>query len=99
MAAAAPASCALVGDLAAGGGAIVEYAELGIDSFIFGYPHLEEAYRFAELVFLLLPEPYASLAGRADQPDRGCSRNDRQRRCCAGSRRRLSGRAPRRNAL
>ncbi|MBG4732976.1 FMNH2-dependent alkanesulfonate monooxygenase [Pseudomonas aeruginosa] len=42
-----------------------EYAELGIDSFIFsGYPHLEEAYRFAELVFPLLPEPYASLAGR-----------------------------------
>ncbi|HBP2513783.1 TPA: alkanesulfonate monooxygenase, partial [Pseudomonas aeruginosa] len=44
---------------------IGEYAELGIDSFIFsGYPHLEEAYRFAELVFPLLPEPYASLAGR-----------------------------------
>lgn len=37
----------------------------GIESFIFsGYPHLEEAYRFAELVFPLLPEPYASLAGR-----------------------------------
>ena len=44
---------------------IKEYADLGIDSFIFsGYPHLEEAYRFAELVFPLLPEPYASLAGR-----------------------------------
>ena len=29
---------------------------LGIDSFILsGYPHLEEAYRFAELVFPLLP--------------------------------------------
>jgi len=42
---------------------IKEYADLGIDSFIFsGYPHLEEAYRFAELVFPLLPEPYASLA-------------------------------------
>ena len=29
---------------------------LGIDTFILsGYPHLEEAYRFAELVFPLLP--------------------------------------------
>lgn len=33
-----------------------EYAELGIDTFIFsGYPHLEEAYRVAELLFPLLP--------------------------------------------
>lgn len=33
-----------------------EYAALGIDTFIMsGYPHLEEAYRFAELVFPLLP--------------------------------------------
>ena len=29
-----------------------EYEAAGIDTFIFsGYPHLEEAYRFAELVF------------------------------------------------
>lgn len=35
---------------------IREYQEVGIDSFIFsGYPHLEEAYKFAELVFPLLP--------------------------------------------
>ena len=33
-----------------------EYADLGIDTFILsGYPHLEESYRFAELVFPLLP--------------------------------------------
>jgi len=33
-----------------------EYADLGIDTFILsGYPHLEEAYTFAELVFPLLP--------------------------------------------
>ena len=33
-----------------------EYAALGIDTFILsGYPHLEEAYRFAELVFPKLP--------------------------------------------
>jgi len=32
-----------------------EYAELGIETFILsGYPHLEESYRFAELVFPLL---------------------------------------------
>ena len=33
-----------------------EYMEIGIDRFILsGYPHLEECYRFAELVFPLLP--------------------------------------------
>ncbi|MCI0429177.1 MAG: FMNH2-dependent alkanesulfonate monooxygenase [Rhodospirillales bacterium] len=33
-----------------------EYAALGIDTFILsGYPHLEEAYRVAELLFPLLP--------------------------------------------
>jgi len=33
-----------------------EYMALGIDRFIMsGYPHLEEAYRFAELVFPKLP--------------------------------------------
>ncbi|GAA5164546.1 FMNH2-dependent alkanesulfonate monooxygenase [Viridibacterium curvum] len=33
-----------------------EYQEAGADAFVLsGYPHLEEAYRFAELVFPLLP--------------------------------------------
>ena len=33
-----------------------EYMDLGIDRFILsGYPHLEECYRFAELVFPKLP--------------------------------------------
>src|SRR5690606_6397555 len=33
-----------------------EYQALGIEEFILsGYPHLEEAWRFAELVFPLLP--------------------------------------------
>ncbi|PLP95571.1 alkanesulfonate monooxygenase, FMNH(2)-dependent [Pseudomonas sp. FFUP_PS_473] len=59
------AGTALVGDPQQVAGLIKEYADLGIESFIFsGYPHLEEAYRFAELVFPLLPDPYASLAGR-----------------------------------
>ena len=31
---------------------VKEYAALGIDTFIFsGYPHLEESYRVAELLF------------------------------------------------
>ena len=59
------AGTALVGNPQQVAERIKEYADLGIESFIFsGYPHLEEAYRFAELVFPLLPEPYASLAGR-----------------------------------
>ncbi|MFP4833805.1 alkanesulfonate monooxygenase, partial [Paraburkholderia sp. BR10879] len=33
-----------------------EYVDAGADSFVLsGYPHLEEAIRFAELVFPLLP--------------------------------------------
>ncbi len=37
-----------------------EYRSIGIDTFILsGYPHLEEAYRFAELVFPLLPLAHA----------------------------------------
>jgi alkanesulfonate monooxygenase len=57
------AGTALVGNPQEVAARIMEYADLGIDSFIFsGYPHLEEAYQFAELVFPLLPEPYASLA-------------------------------------
>ncbi|MBF3328769.1 LLM class flavin-dependent oxidoreductase, partial [Pseudomonas aeruginosa] len=46
------AGTALVGDPRQVAERIGEYAELGIDTFIFsGYPHLEEAYRFAELLF------------------------------------------------
>jgi alkanesulfonate monooxygenase len=50
------AGTALVGDAQTVAARIEEYAALGIDTFVFsGYPHLEEAYRFAELVFPLLP--------------------------------------------
>ncbi|WP_088348228.1 MULTISPECIES: FMNH2-dependent alkanesulfonate monooxygenase [Rhodomicrobium] len=50
------AGTALVGDPQTVAARIKEYMALGIDSFILsGYPHLEEAYRFAELVFPLLP--------------------------------------------
>jgi alkanesulfonate monooxygenase len=50
------AGTALVGDPETVAERMREYAEIGIDTFILsGYPHLEEAYRFAELVFPLLP--------------------------------------------
>ncbi|WP_439495259.1 FMNH2-dependent alkanesulfonate monooxygenase [Bosea sp. (in: a-proteobacteria)] len=49
------AGTALVGSAEQVAARIKEYQALGIDSFILsGYPHLEEAYRFAELVFPLL---------------------------------------------
>lgn len=50
------AGTALVGDAATVAERMLEYASLGIESFILsGYPHLEEAYRVAELLFPLLP--------------------------------------------
>ena len=49
------AGTALVGDPQTVAARIREYQDIGIDTFILsGYPHLEEAYRFAELVFPLL---------------------------------------------
>lgn len=56
------AGTALVGDGPTVAARMQEYADLGIDTFIFsGYPHLEEAYRVSELLF-----PHLSLA-TADQ--------------------------------
>ena len=50
------AGTALVGDPQTVAQRIQEYADLGIENFVLsGYPHLEEAHRFAELVFPLLP--------------------------------------------
>jgi len=50
------AGTALVGNPQQVADRIKEYAALGLEHFIFsGYPHLEEAHRFAELVFPLLP--------------------------------------------
>ena len=50
------AGTALVGDPETVAARMTEYMELGIEAFILsGYPHLEECYRFAELVFPLLP--------------------------------------------
>jgi len=50
------AGTALVGDPQQVADRLKEYAALGLEYFVLsGYPHLEEAYRFAELVFPLLP--------------------------------------------
>jgi alkanesulfonate monooxygenase len=50
------AGTALVGDPDTVARRMLAYADLGIETFILsGYPHLEEAYRVAELLFPLLP--------------------------------------------
>src|SRR5580658_1049004 len=61
------AGTALVGDAPTVAQRMLEYADLGIDTFILsGYPHLEEAYRVAELLFPLLPlTPTEAKDGRA----------------------------------
>ncbi|WP_076997869.1 FMNH2-dependent alkanesulfonate monooxygenase [Variovorax sp. KK3] len=78
------AGTALVGDAKTVASRIQEYAALGIDNFILsGYPHLEEAYRFAELVFPLLPRkqrtvlpggsltgPFGEVVANLDAPSR-----------------------------
>ncbi|KPF92994.1 alkanesulfonate monooxygenase [Rhodopseudomonas sp. AAP120] len=54
------AGTALVGDPQTVAARIKEYQDVGIDTFILsGYPHLEEAYRFAELVFPLVKPQHA----------------------------------------
>ena len=60
------AGTALVGNPQQVAERIREYQALGIENFIFsGYPHLEEAHRFAELVMPLLP-----LASNAEKKQR-----------------------------
>lgn len=50
------AGTALVGDPATVAERLLEYRELGVETFILsGYPHLEEAYRVADLLFPRLP--------------------------------------------
>jgi alkanesulfonate monooxygenase len=61
------AGTALVGDPQTVAARMQEYAELGIDTFICsGYPHLEEAYRVAELLF-----PHLPLDGHAQESQPG----------------------------
>jgi alkanesulfonate monooxygenase len=63
------AGTALVGDPETVAARIREYQDIGIDTFIMsGYPHLEEAYRFAELVFprLALVQSAGAASGRVN---------------------------------
>lgn len=56
------AGTALVGDPQTVADRMKEYMALGIDTFVMsGYPHLEEAYQFAEQVFPLLPMAHGPL--------------------------------------
>ena len=78
------AGTALVGDAKTVAARIEEYAALGLDKFILsGYPHLEEAYRFAELGFPLLSRkaktqlaggslsgPFGEVVANLDAPSR-----------------------------
>ena len=67
------AGTALVGDGPTVAARVKEYADLGIDTFIFsGYPHLEESYRVAELLFphldLAQPQQPQARGPRATRP-------------------------------
>jgi alkanesulfonate monooxygenase len=82
------AGTALVGSPEIVAARINEYAALGFDHFIFsGYPHLEEARRFAELVFPLLPldvaesldfpsyvSPFGEIVANQDRPSAALAR-------------------------
>lgn len=64
------AGTALVGDPDTVAARMQEYVDLGIESFIFsGYPHLEEAYRTAELLFPKLPKEYFTSNGPRENQD------------------------------
>jgi alkanesulfonate monooxygenase len=66
------AGTALVGDPETVATRMREYQEAGVDTFIMsGYPHLEEAYRFAELVFPRLALAHAPAGRQADLVNTG----------------------------
>lgn len=63
------AGTALVGDADTVAARLLEYAAVGVDTFILsGYPHLEEAYRVSELLFPRLPlrHSYRASSGQAN---------------------------------
>ena len=61
------AGTALVGDADTVARRLLEYHDLGVDNFILsGYPHLEEAYRVAELLFPRLPLSHGTVKMGSD---------------------------------
>lgn len=63
------AGTALVGSPETVAARLLEYRDLGIETFILsGYPHLEEAYRIAEFVFPKLPIDASSETARPIRP-------------------------------
>lgn len=87
------AGTALVGDGPTVAARMQEYADLGIDTFIFsGYPHLEEAYRVGELLFPHLDlatndndtsthrtiKPHGELVAHNFAPQNGAKNHERQ---------------------
>lgn len=65
------AGTALVGSPENVAARMIEYAEAGIETFVMsGYPHLEEAYRVAELLFPLLPIAERSSPRARPEPGR-----------------------------
>lgn len=66
------AGTALVGDAETIAERMREYMRIGVDTFIMsGYPHLEEAYRFAELVLPRLPLAQETIAPSVGTTHRG----------------------------
>jgi alkanesulfonate monooxygenase len=66
------AGTALVGNAETVAARMLEYRELGIETFILsGYPHLEEAFRVAELLFDRLPLVHDERERRDKKPFHG----------------------------
>jgi alkanesulfonate monooxygenase len=66
------AGTALVGSAQTVAARVLEYYAMGVEHFIFsGYPHLEEAYRVAELLFPRLPLRHSDQANPEVPPLRG----------------------------
>ncbi|WP_182086282.1 FMNH2-dependent alkanesulfonate monooxygenase [Aureimonas sp. ME7] len=78
------AATALVGDPATVAERMDKYRRLGIDTFILsGYPHLEEAHRFAELVFPRLPLAHGTGPDRLDARGESIASTSRPRAASA----------------
>lgn len=86
------AGTALVGDPETVAERMREYMDIGVDSFILsGYPHLEEAYRFAELVMPLLPLAHRDAAAEVRPVNTGPFGETHSQRPASGGSKELRG--------